>query len=53
MFLHFIQMTELDFWIPEIITESAGREFARISFMAPFMQLSVFAEDDVSYCLNL
>lgn len=35
-------------WLPEPITNSPGREFAKLSFMAPFLRLSVFAEDDVS-----
>lgn len=35
-------------WIPDPLTLMVGREFARISFMGPFLRLSVFAEDDVS-----
>lgn len=30
------------------MTDSAGREFSKISFMAPFLRVSLFAEDDVS-----
>lgn len=33
-------------WLPDVITPASGKEFARISFMSPFMRLSVFAEDD-------
>lgn len=31
------------------MTDSAGREFSKICFMAPFLRVSLFAEDDVSF----
>lgn len=38
----------MDIWVPEQLTDSSGREISKISFMAPFLRLSLFAEDDVS-----
>jgi len=38
----------MDHWLPEALTNAAGREFSRLTFISPFLRLSVFAEDDVS-----
>lgn len=43
----------MEHWLPESLTNAPGREFSRISFMAPFLRLSVFAEDDVSLILSI
>lgn len=32
--------------MPEISTESGGRELAYTSFLGPFLSISLFAEDD-------
>lgn len=33
-------------FLPDISTQSAGREFTRISYFGPFLSISVFAEDE-------
>lgn len=40
-------IVQLDNWLPEEITNSAGKEFSRICFISPFLRISVFAEDDI------
>lgn len=32
--------------MPDIVTGASGREIARTSFLGPFLNISVFAEDD-------
>ncbi|CAG2108572.1 unnamed protein product [Medioppia subpectinata] len=39
-------ITELQIWSPEPLSDAIGKEFSRFSFLAPFLRLSVFAEDD-------
>lgn len=33
-------------FLPEPVTQAAGRELARTSFLGAFLQVSVFAEDE-------
>ncbi|CAG2164009.1 unnamed protein product [Oppiella nova] len=40
-------MTELNNWSPEPLSDAIGKEFSRFSYLAPFLRLSVFAEDDI------
>ena len=42
-------MIEMENWSPEPMSDAIGKEFSRLSFLAPFFRLSVFAEDDVSF----
>lgn len=37
-------------WIVEPLTEAVGREFAKLTFLGPFLCTSLFAEDDPSVC---
>ncbi|XP_015787128.1 ubiquitin conjugation factor E4 B isoform X2 [Tetranychus urticae] len=39
-------LVRMEHWLPESLSSAPGREFARLTFMAPFLRLSVFAEDD-------
>ncbi|RWS16347.1 ubiquitin conjugation factor E4 B-like isoform X2, partial [Dinothrombium tinctorium] len=39
-------LVRLDLWMPEPLTSAAGIEFSRLTFLSPFLSLSVFAEDD-------
>jgi len=39
-------ITSLQAWIPDAMTASGGREISTLSFLSPFLSLSVFAEDD-------
>ena len=43
-----LQLVRMEHWLPETLTNAAGREFSRLTFISPFLRLSVFAEDDVS-----
>lgn len=43
-----LQLVKLDNWLFDPITNAPGKEFARATYMGPFLRLSVFAEDDVS-----
>ena len=40
-------LVQIENWLPEEITKSAGKEFSRICFISPFLRISVFAEDDI------
>lgn len=40
-------LVQLENWLPDEITKSAGKEFSRICFISPFLRISVFAEDDI------
>ena len=35
-------------WLPDSVTPAAGKEVEKLSFLGPFLALSVFAEDNVS-----
>ena len=35
-------------WLPDSATPAAGKEVEKLSFLGPFLALSVFAEDNVS-----
>lgn len=37
-------------WVVEPLTEAVGREFAKLTFLGPFLCTSLFAEDDPSVC---
>ena len=39
-------MIRLGNWIVEPLTEATGREFAKFTFLGPFLCTSLFAEDD-------
>jgi len=39
-------MTSHPLWLPPSLTFATGREMQRLTFLGPFFQLSVFAEDD-------
>ena len=43
-------MVQLSNWLPDVFTQAAGMEVAKLSFLGPFFALSVFAEDNVSSC---
>lgn len=40
------QLASVDNWVPDVDT---GRAFAHSSYLGPFMSISPFIEDDVSY----
>lgn len=44
----FIQVVELSNWIPTTLTKATGMELEKLSWLGPFLGLSVFAEDNVS-----
>ena len=50
---HNFQMTEQKNWLPEGLTQAAGLELERLSFLGPFFALSCFAEDSVSIMLSV
>ncbi|XP_053378562.1 ubiquitin conjugation factor E4 B-like [Mercenaria mercenaria] len=39
-------MVQLSNWLPDVFSQAAGMEVARLSFLGPFFALSVFAEDN-------
>jgi len=39
-------ITRMSNWLVEPVTEAAGREFAKFTFLGPFLCASLFAEDD-------
>ena len=39
-------ITRMNNWLVEPLTEAAGREFAKFTFLGPFLCASLFAEDD-------
>lgn len=39
-------LTKLNNWLPEPVSKAGGREIQRLSFLGPFLQLSVFADED-------
>lgn len=39
-------LTSHPLWLPPMMTFATGREMQRLTFLGPFFQLSVFAEDD-------
>ena len=41
-------MVQLRNWLPDAYTQASGMEVAKLSFLGPFLDLSVFAEDNVS-----
>lgn len=42
------QVVELINWIPVTLTKATGMELEKLSWLGPFLGLSVFAEDNVS-----
>ena len=51
MFLKYspiFQVVSQSNWLPESVTPAAGKELEKLSFLGPFLALSVFAEDNVS-----
>lgn len=42
------QAVELVNWIPVTLTKATGMELEKLSWLGPFLGLSVFAEDNVS-----
>jgi hypothetical protein len=44
----YFQMVQLSNWLPDVFTQAAGMEVAKLSYLGPFFALSVFAEDNVS-----
>lgn len=45
-------LVKLTTFLPALSTESAGREISKISFLAPFLSVSVFAEDNPKLAEN-
>lgn len=45
-------MLELDNFVPDLCTPSAGREVARVCYLSPFLSLSVFVEDNPKLAEN-
>lgn len=43
-----LQLVQQGNWIPDAMSQAVGTEIQKLSFMGPFLELSVFAEDDVS-----
>lgn len=39
-------------WIPVSLTQATGMELEKLSWLGPFLGLSVFAEDNVSTSRN-
>lgn len=45
-------LVKLTTFLPALSTDSAGREISKISFLAPFLSVSVFAEDNPKLAEN-
>lgn len=43
------QMVQLPNWLPDSLSQAQGMELEKVSFLGPFMGLSPFAEDSVSF----
>ena len=43
------QMTQQSNWLPGTESQAAGMEMEKLSLLGPFLGLSVFAEDNVSW----
>ena len=39
-------LTEMPLWLPDTITDCAGREFCATSLLGPLFSITVFAEED-------
>ena len=44
----YIQIVSQSNWLPDSVTPATGKEVEKLSFLGPFLALSVFAEDNVS-----
>ena len=44
-------MSSLPNFIPDALSDASGKEIQKLSFLGPFLQLSVFATDDVSWLI--
>lgn len=44
-----LKMVTLPMWIPSPLSRAEGREIEKLSLLGPFLSLSVFSEDCVSF----
>lgn len=44
-----LKLVQEKYWIPEPLSNAAGKEISVMSYMAPFLRISIFAEDDVIF----